>query len=74
MFFRNNYFLDQHSFKNVPFRYFFLHLLIISEVCYFGFNQLIVWENIFLSCHCPKSKEEKMLYLTLFKTAADILK
>ena len=75
MFFRNNYFLDQHSFLHpVISLSFFVHLLIISAICCFRFYQLIGWQNFLFSCHCSKSKNEKMLYLSLSKIAADILK
>ena len=41
-------------------------------MCYFKFYQLMGWEHLFVSYHW--SKDEQMLYLSLLKIAADMLK
>ena len=50
----------------------FVHLLIISAICYFRFYQLIGWEHFLVSGQCSKSKDEKLLHLRSFKIARDI--
>ena len=59
---RNNYFSDHHSFLwHTISLSFFVHLSIISAICYFLFYQLIGWEHFLVRCCCSKKKTSRCI-------------